>query len=535
MIAITARVLVAATFLLPSAAHAQAERWWADVKALADDSMRGRNTGSAEHKKAADYVAASFKASGLKPIGVNGYIQPVAFVGRTLDETKSSLALIRNGHETPLILGEDAILVARASLAPHVNAPVVFAGYGLDLPEYGHDDIAKLDLNGKVVAYLTGAPKGIPGPVLSHAHNAAWKIFQARGAVGMITFSAESAFVRAARGRATAPQPMALAESAIDPQGGNTLSVQWNAARAEQLFAGAPERFARLMAKADSGLPLPTFALPVRVRSTVAMTETKIVSQNVAGVLTGADPRLRDEYVVLTAHLDHVGVGRPENGDSIYNGAMDNASGTALLMDVARELKMRGTSLKRSVIFLAVTGEEKGLLGSRYYAAHPTVAIGRITADLNTDMFLPIIPFTKLMVNGLEESDLADDARRAAQASGVAVITDPEPEENRFVRSDQYSFILRGVPALSLKVGFDRDTPEHKTVLEFRSKRYHHAADDLNQPVDMQSAAGFERAYIALVTEVANRATRPAYLANSYFKRFQPGAVEGRTVTPRNE
>ena len=538
MIALPSRVtrlglLVATALTFPFAAHAQAERWWADVKALADDSMRGRNTGSIEHKKAAEYVAAAFKAAGLKPIGVNGYIQPVAFLGRTLDESKSSLALVRDGHEEKLILGEVAILTSRASLAPRVNATVVFAGYGLDLPAYGHDDVAKLDLKGKVVAFLTGAPKGIPGPVLSHARNAAWKTFQAHGAVGMITFSAESAFVRAARGRATAPRPMALAEPAIDPQGGNTLSVQWNAARAEQLFAGAPERFASLMAKADSGLPLPAFALPVRIRSTVAMTETKIVSQNVAGVLTGTDPRLRDEYVVLTAHLDHIGVGRPENGDSIYNGAMDNASGTALLMDVARELTARGTLLKRSVIFLAVTGEEKGLLGSRYYAAHPTVPIGRIAANLNTDMFLPIIPFTKLMANGLEESDLADDAQRAAAASGVVVITDPEPEENRFVRSDQYSFILRGVPALSLKVGFDRDTPEHKTVLEFRSKRYHHAADDLNQPVDMQSAAGFERTYIALVTEVANRATRPAYRTDSYFKRFESRAADSRSATPR--
>ncbi len=525
--------ILAATLVSSSAADAQAERWWADVKALADDSMRGRNTGSVEHKQAAEYVAAQFQAAGLKPIGVNGYIQPVAFVARTLDESKSSFALIRDGHAEKLMLGEDAILVARASLAPRVDAPIVFAGYGLDLPQYGHDDIAKLHLEGKVVAFLTGAPKGIPGPVLSHARNAAWKTFQARGAVGMITFSAESVFARAARGRATAPRPMALAEAAIDPQGGNTLAVQWNAARAERLFAGAPERFAHLSAKADSGLPLPTFPLPVRIRSTVAMAETNIVSQNVAGVLTGSDPRLRDEYVVLTAHLDHVGVGRVENGDSIYNGAMDNASGTALLMDVARQLKARGTALKRSVIFLAVTGEEKGLLGSRYYAAHPTVPIGRVVANLNTDMFLPIIPFTKLMVNGLEESDLADDARRAAAVSGVDVITDPEPEENRFVRSDQYSFILRGVPALSLKVGFDRDTPAHKAVLEFRSKRYHHAADDLNQPVDMRSAAGFERAYIALVTEVANRPTRPAYFANSYFKRFESGAAASRAATPR--
>jgi hypothetical protein len=512
--------LALCTAALP--AQAQAERWWGDVKALADDSMRGRNTGSLEHRKAAAYVAASFKASGLKPAGTSGYIQPVPFVVRTLDESKSSLALVRDGQEQKLTLGEDATLTYRAELAPQVDAPLVFAGYGLDLPEFGHDDLSSLDLKGKVVAFMAGTPKGIPGPVLSHSRNAAWKTFAARGAVGMITFSArgaDSVFVRAARNRG-APQ-MALAERALDPQGGNSLSAQFNFARAEMLFDRAPARFAYLAARADSGLPLPTFALPVRIRSKAKLTDTPIVSQNVAGVLPGTDATLKGEYVVLTAHLDHVGVGRPEDGDSIYNGAMDNASGTALLMDVARRLAERGAAFKRSVLFVAVTGEEKGLLGSRFFAAHPTVPAGSIAADLNTDMFLPIIPFTKLMVNGLEESDLADDVRRAGAAVGVEVITDPEPEENRFVRSDQYSFILRGIPAISLKVGFGRDTPEHKTVLEFRTKRYHHAGDDLLQPVNMEAAAGFERAYLALVEQVGNRATRPAYFRDSYFKQFE--------------
>ncbi|MDQ6830006.1 MAG: M28 family peptidase, partial [Gemmatimonadota bacterium] len=340
--------LAALAASLPATVDAQAQRWWADVKALADDSMRGRNTGSPEHKKAADFVAAGFKAAGLKPIGISGYIQPVAFVGRTLDESKSSLTLIRDGHHEVLILGEDATLNARAPLAARVSAPVVFAGYGLDLPEYGHDDLSTLDLKGKVVAFLTGAPKGIPGPVLSHARSSAWKTYQAHGAIGVIAFSstraADSVFVRAARNRAIGPQ-MALAESAIDPQGGNTLLIQWNGARGEKLFAGAPERFATLAAMADSGLPLPTFALPVTIRSTARVTQIPIVSQNVAGVLIGSDPKLKDEYVVLTAHLDHLGVGRAEDGDSIYNGAMDNASGTALLMDVARELHARGTTL----------------------------------------------------------------------------------------------------------------------------------------------------------------------------------------------
>jgi Zn-dependent M28 family amino/carboxypeptidase len=293
-----------------------------------------------------------------------------------------------------------------------------------------------------------------------------------------------------------------------------------NVARAEKLFASAPERFASLVAKADSGLTLPHFALPVRIRSTAQLQESPLVSDNVVGLLAGSDAKLKGEYVVLTAHLDHVGIGRPVNGDSIYNGAMDNASGAALLMDVARELGASKKPLRRSVLFVAVTGEEHGLLGSRWYANHPTVPSASIVADLNTDMFLPIIPFKMLMVNGLEESDLSANALAAGAATGVQVITDPEPEENRFVRSDQYSFILRGVPSLSLKVGFTRDSPEHKQVLEFRTKRYHQPSDDVEQHVDLKAAAEFEKTYIALVREVANRETRPRWLADSYFRRF---------------
>ena len=262
---------LAVVLVVPRVAQGQAERWWGDIKALADDSMRGRNTGSPEHKKAADYVAASFKSSGLMPAGASGgYIQPVAFVVRTLDESQSSLVLVRAGKEQKLTLGEDATFTYRAQLAPKVEAAIVFAGYGLDLPEYGHDDLSKLDLKGKVVAFIAGAPKGIPGPVLSHSRNAAWKTFQAKGAVGIITFSsaraADSMFIRAARNRGG--PTMALAEHALDPQGGNSLSLQVNGARAEALlFAGAPARFADLMTKADSGQTLPTFALPVRIRS----------------------------------------------------------------------------------------------------------------------------------------------------------------------------------------------------------------------------------------------------------------------------
>lgn len=514
---------VLSCLVLPAALHAQAERWWADVKALSDDSMRGRETGSPEHHKAALYIAATFRLAGLQPAGTNGYLQAVPFVVRSLDDAQSSLALVRDGTAQPLVLGEDAALQPRAPLAASLDAPVVFAGYALHLPEYKHDDLAGLDVTGKVVAYLTGIPAGIPGPVLSHARNQVWATLRAAGAVGVITFSTgrggDTAFIRAQqRSRAGA---FALADAGIDGQTGNKLSIQVNAARAERLlFAGAPERFAALQLLADSGRPLPHFALPVSVRSTARLIERPVMSENVVGILRGSDPKLRDEYVVLTAHLDHLGVGRPVNGDSVFNGAMDNGSGSALLMDVARQMAAQRITPKRSIIFLAVTGEEKGLLGSRYYANHPTVPPDQIVADLNTDMFLPIIPFKMVMVNGLEESNLADDARRAGQTAGVPVITDPEPEENRFVRSDQYSFILRGVPALSMKVGFQLNTPEHRAVLDFRENRYHHVGDDVQQHVDLVTAAAFERYYLALVQAVANRDARPTWNATSYFKRF---------------
>ena len=505
-------------------ASAQADRWWADVKALAHDSMAGRQTGSVAHRKAAEFIAAAFRGAGLRPAGSDGYFQPVPFVVRTVDESKSHLALLRDGAEQPLVLGEDASFALRAPLAVRVDAPLVFAGYGLSIPELAHDDLAGLELKGSVVVYLSGSPRGLPGPVISHARSQAWRAFQAAGAVGMIVVSpareGAAAYERGARFR-FAPQ-MALDEPALDGQAGNQLSLTFNPGRAEKLFIGAAETFAALASRADSGLPLPHFALPVRIRSSARLLERRLLSDNVVGLLPGTDPALANEYVVLTAHFDHVGIGPAVNGDSIYNGAMDNASGTALLIDAARQLAGSSVRRHRSVLFVAVTAEEHGLLGSRWFANHPTVPGEALVANLNTDMFLPFMPLKYVMVNGLEESNLADDARRVGADQHIQVMTDPEPEENRFVRSDQYSFILRGIPALSVKVGYTRDSPEHTIVREFRVKRYHLPSDDVDQPIDRQSAEDFERYYVALVNEMANRSTRPSYNADSYFRKFAP-------------
>jgi Zn-dependent M28 family amino/carboxypeptidase len=206
-------------------------------------------------------------------------------------------------------------------------------------------------------------------------------------------------------------------------------------------------------------------------------------------------------------------------GDNIYNGAMDNASGIATLIETAAAAAKK--PFKRSVIFLAVTAEEKGLLGSRYYANRPTVAAAAIVADLNTDMFLPLFPLKSLIVQGLEESDLAGDLRKAARPMGLEVYPDPEPERNAFVRSDQYSFIRAGVPSISLKVGFTKGSPEHEIVKKWRTERYHAPSDDLSQPIDRKAAEDFDNVYLALLGAVANRPTRPAWNSDSFFKRFE--------------
>jgi Zn-dependent M28 family amino/carboxypeptidase len=234
------------------------------------------------------------------------------------------------------------------------------------------------------------------------------------------------------------------------------------------------------------------------------------------GILPGSDPKLRNEYLVLTAHLDHLGVGRPVNGDSVYHGAMDNASGIASLIETAKALAA-GPRPKRSIVFIAFTGEEEGELGSQFYAHYPTVSRSHIIAELNMDMYLPLFPLHFLEVQGLGESTLGNDARAAAQLNDIEVQFDKQPDENRFIRSDQASFVKYGIPALAFKFGWLPDTPEQKTFNDWIRDRYHRPSDDLNQPIDKEAAVHFDRVLLTLVDRVANSAARPAWYPESFF------------------
>jgi Zn-dependent M28 family amino/carboxypeptidase len=501
--------------------------WWAHVEALANDGMEGRNTGSAGHKRAAIYVAGVFEKAGLEPAGTDGYIQPVKFKTRTIVESSSSLALVRGEKQEPLALGDDANISLRSDAAAAVDAPLVFIGYGLRVPEMSFDDLAGQDLKGKVVVYLAGSPSTIPGPLRAHYQSAGerWAALKSAGAIGTISIAnPKSMDIPWARSTLARLQTsMALADPALDDAAGQQLSVVMNPAHADKLLAGSGHTFAELRALADAGKPLPRFPLPARIAAKVAVDRGEVESQNVAGILRGSDPRRRGEFVVVSAHLDHLGIGEPINGDRIYNGAMDNASGVAAILEVATGLHESNVRPARSIVFLAVTGEEKGELGSRYFAAHPTVPASAIVANVNTDMFLPLFPLKELMVLGLDESDLGVDVRAVAKDLGLGIQADPEPQRNRFIRSDQYSFIKAGIPALAMKVGYEANSPEAEIARKWTAERYHAPSDDLNQPVDRAAAGRFVEVVRNLAVRIANRTDRPKWNASSFFKRFASG------------
>jgi Zn-dependent M28 family amino/carboxypeptidase len=504
--------------------HFDGKTWWDYVKVLADDNMEGRETGSAGLKRAEAYVVEQLKTEGVEPAGTEGYYQPVKFEVQQIVEKDSSIALIRDGKSEPLALGEDAFFNTRVDLAPEIEAPLVFVGYGLTIPEKNYDDLAGLDLKGKVAVTFSGSPADMPTALASHYQSASerWKALRRAGAVGIVGLpnpaSMDIPWSRMSLNRAH--PSMELADATLIETEGERLSITVNPASAEKFFAGSGHTFAEIAALGKDRKPLPRFPLAVSIKAVAKVEKSAVESANVIGKLPGSDPALKNEYVVLSAHIDHLGIGEPINGDRIYNGAMDNGSGSALLLDVARSLKQDPAAHKRSILFVFVCGEEKGLLGSKYFAAHSTVPAKSIVADINTDMFLPLIPLKLLTVYGLQESDLGDVVREVAQAQGVKVQGDPEPLRNAFIRSDQYSFIRHGIPALAMKVGYEAGSPDAKLYKDWLTQRYHAPSDDTNQPVDLQSAAAFEEIVRGVTIAIANRPERPQWKSDSFFRRY---------------
>jgi Zn-dependent M28 family amino/carboxypeptidase len=523
----------------PAPSHFDGKTWWKHVQVLADDNMEGRETGSAGLRRAEAYIVDQLTKDGLQPAGRDGFYQPVRFLQREIDESHSSAALVRDGKAEPLNLGEDAFFSTRVDLAPEeITAPLVFTGYGLRVPEKGFDDFAGLDLKGKIAVFLAGSPGEVPGPLAAHYQTQAErsKALRAAGVVGIITIPNPAAmdipWARMSLNRAHAS--MDLADPEFNESAGIRTLMIFNPAQAEKLFAGSGHTFAEIAALGKDRKTLPRFPLALSLQAHASVKRTEIESANVVARLPGSDPAIRNEVVVLSAHVDHIGIGAPVDGDRIYNGAMDDGSGSALLLDMAANLAASAKGPRsgkspekprRSILFVFVTAEEKGLLGSKYFAAHPTVDPKSIIADVNVDMFLPIVPLKVLQIEGIAESDLGDRAAAIARSLGVKPIPDPEPLRNLFIRSDQYNFIRHGVPSLIMSVSADPGTPEQAIFKEWLAKRYHAPADDLNQPVDLNAAALYEEITRRLLLEVANDPARPAWKPDSFFRRFASGGT----------
>jgi Zn-dependent M28 family amino/carboxypeptidase len=517
-------ILLALSAAAQTTSHFDGQTWWNHIKVLADDKLEGRDTGSRGEHMAQEYVVEQLKNAGAEPAGVHGYYQPVKFVSRQIVEKDCSLALVRDGKREALTLGEDAIIGMRIMPAPEVEAPLVFAGYGLKVPEKNYDDFAGLDLRGKIIVILSGSPSEIPGALASHYQTAAerWKALREAGVIGIVTLmnpaSMDIPWSRVALNRAHPTMDLDYPE--FDETRGAKITVTVNPANAEKFFAGSGHTFDEIAALGKDRKPLPHFALNASLAAKTKVEVAHLESANIVAKIPGSDPTLKDDYVVLSAHLDHVGIGEPINGDRIYNGAMDDGSGSALVLDMAESFKKTPEKLRRSILLLLVTGEEKGLLGSKYFAAHPTVPAKSIVADVNVDMFLPIVPLKLLTVLGLDDSDLGDRAREIAEAMGVKVQPDPEPLRNLFVRSDQYNFIRHGIPSVIMSVAPEPGTPEVKIFKDWLTQRYHAPSDDINQPVDLAAAAKYEEIIRVLLIDVANADQRPRWKPESFFRRY---------------
>ena len=476
--------------------------------------MEGRGIGTAGIERAEAYVVENLKKAGLAPAGVNGYFQPVGLAKREVVEC--SAALVRSGRADPLARGEEAVCTTDVDIAANVDAPLVFLGYGLQVPEKGHDDFAGLDLKGKIAVTIPGLPEGVDGPLAADATAKRWDFFRKAGLVGWIFMPGPNA--QWASLAANAVEPKLHLTGKLDETHDEQIMMYFNPAHAAKLFDGTGHSAAELFALGRARKSLPPFELPVRLRAAARVVNTPVESSNVVAKLEGDDSRLRNEYVVVSAHIDHLGIGRPVNGDQIYNGALDNASGVAALLDIADSLERDGPRPKRSVLFTFFTGEEDGHLGSKYFTAHPTVDRKSIVADINVDGIQAIVPLTSILVLGEHESSLGEAARRVATAQNLVMDVDIEPQTNRLTCcSDQGSFVTAGIPAIKLNVGFPGEL--NAVQEKWRREVHHTPSDDTRQPVNFDTFAKYEEVLRALVLEVAN-GPRPEWKSDSFYQRY---------------
>jgi hypothetical protein len=478
--------------------------WWHTTEALSSDSMEGRDTGSAAYERAAEMVADRFKAAGLQPAGENGtYFQSVPMHQMDVLPEGTGFAVVRPDSTVKLEFLQEITIAPAPDLPIAFGAPLTFRGY------CGKDAMA--GITAKVVVCFGTQRQGLPGGA-ERAANA-----RAGNAAGLINvddpyFTIEPPRWPAAYARAVTLTGMRERPASPLP----TMRISADAF--SKLLQGSGQDAATILKAGGSKQPLPSFEIPGLFRAKLHITQKEIHSPNVLAVFPGSDPKLKEEYIVASAHLDGYGYGTPVNGDNLYNGALDDAAYVALLIQMADDIKAgKLPAPKRGILFCAFTGEEKGLLGSTWFVAHPTIPLAQMAADVNLDQLRPLFPLKILTAEAVSDTTLGATARTVAAPLHIEIRPDAEPERGLLRRADQFPFLRSGVPAISFIFGYDPGTDAERRYREWYQVRYHRPQDDLTQPMDFQAATSFNVFFYRLVETIANDPNRPTFMAGSQF------------------
>jgi hypothetical protein len=508
--------------------------WWHTTEALSNDSMEGRDTGSAAYQRAAEYVEARFKAAGLRPAGDDGtYFQAVPMHEVAVEPAGTSFVVDRAGGNLKLEFLQEITVGASEDALREGAGALTFRGYcGKEAME---------DVAGKIVVCFGTQRAGLP--------NGAERVANARagGALGVVNVDDPYFTIEPPR------WPYAYARS-VTLRSEKTTGVhkddvmlptmRLSAEAFAKLLVGSGQDATAILKKGGAKEALPSFEIPGKLRVTLRLKSRDLSSPNVLAVLPGSDPKLRDEYVVVGAHLDGYGFGTPVQGDNLYNGALDDAAYVALLIQMADDLHAgsvlrgglheasyvrgggpgdfvdKGITLaapKRSILFCAFTGEEKGLLGSSWFVGHPTVPVEGLVADVNLDQLRPLFPLNILTAEAVNDTTLGETAQEVGKGLGIEIRADREPERQLLRRADQYPFLRIHVPAISFIFGYDPGTDAEKRYREWYQVRYHRPQDDLTQPMDFMAAAKFNVFFYRLVETIANASARPSIFPQSQF------------------
>lgn len=496
------------------------ERIKADVTFLADDLLGGRANGTKGYDVAAAYLASRFQGLGLQPANEGSFLQVIPFA-RSIIRPGAPSYIAFNGQRFDN--GVDVAMSGTPFVADQkVNAEMVFVGFGLDAPEWGFDDYAGLDVRGKVVIAMWGFPVGSPSEMAAHLNSDKARMAQERGAIGILTLSTPTyekmqpwteqvkrkdrpSFTWIGRdGRPYSTAPDIQLTGSLGPKA------------AAALFSGAQSSFDWLVIESRKpNARLKGFTLRPRVTAERHSDITTVRSPNVVAMLPGSDASVANEVIALTGHLDAIGEVTPVNGDGIVNGAMDNASGIATMLEVARTFVTSGQKPRRPILFAGLAAEENGLLGASYLANNPVVGPAKIVGLVNLDMPMLTYNFTDVVAFGAEHSTIGNAVAKAIASEGIKLTPDPTPDQVLFVRTDHYMFVKQGVPAVSLDTGPGGGGAAVNEA--FLATRYHEPGDDISQPFDWNAAAKFARLNYLVSSELANAAEPPRWYEKDFF------------------